>query len=223
MLTYTGINMLPGGDEAPAPEDLAVQMGRICQFGGTAWFTLLAHSFFVGELVWDSLYQKTRAPLDTVTWAWALLHDAHEVVTSDIPRGWKSPSMKTAQEELDRRIMKRYCISAELVNREMVRQIDRRAIIVQGRLLNVTGFNELYPPHSQDSESVSIRSREANLFTSIERGMLNDPRYTLGAKNLLTRSVTTVFSLLEKGDIHGARKETAELIKGTSHVQLSPK
>jgi len=91
MLTYSGVNVLPENGEVPAPIDLAVHMGRICQFGGARWFPLLAHSVLVGEYAYRTGCLSGRCEFHHHCWAWGLLHDAHETITSDVPRGWKTP------------------------------------------------------------------------------------------------------------------------------------
>lgn len=189
MLTYSGVDMLPGGKNAPAPIDLAVHMGRICQFGGAVWFTLLAHSVFVAELV---LREVPKG--DGWTWAWALFHDAHEVVTSDVPRGWKGSEMKAVQTHLDRRISERYGFDHHLVDRELVGRMDKRAICVQADRLNLGqgAYFEAYP-HTEPTPE------EDTLFQKIKKGPLNDPTLCLNAVGWMIGCMDAAFRRIEAG------------------------
>lgn len=82
MITFSGqhiqrIDQTEHG--TPTPIDIAVHAGRICRFGGAVWAPLLAHLMFVGLLAY-----KRSGKIEN--FIWGLLHDAHEVVTSDVPR-----------------------------------------------------------------------------------------------------------------------------------------
>lgn len=143
MITYSGQWMRPDTKECPTPTDIAVHMGRICRYGGARWFPLLAHSVLVGEFA----AQKSgmvRPYADASTWAWALLHDAHEAVTSDVPRNWKPKEMKVMQKELDARIMESFRLDPKKINFEIVKECDELALLCEAELIGLDRFPERY-------------------------------------------------------------------------------
>lgn len=100
MITYSGRRVFPNTDEGPSIEDIAISLGRMPRFGGGTrrWWPVVLHSLVVMEIV------DLNWPEDRPLKLHALLHDAHECVTGDIPRTWKIDSMRRIQKDLDRRI-----------------------------------------------------------------------------------------------------------------------
>lgn len=79
--------------------DVIVPMCRICRFAGraTQFYPVAAHSLVVAELV-SAWHPK---------WSlYALLHDAAEIFTSDIPRPAKPPGMRMVEDALLEEILK---------------------------------------------------------------------------------------------------------------------
>ena len=94
MYTYSGRLVVPERG-APALEDIAVGLGRICRFGGQCgqFYPVLLHSFVVADLLPDALR------------VYGLLHDAAEVLIGDIPRPMKLAPMKRLELHLQARIL----------------------------------------------------------------------------------------------------------------------
>lgn len=143
MITYSGIRVAPGTTEMPAPIDLAVHMGRITRFGGAIWSPLLMHSVLVGELTWAALRAR-GGELDLNTWAWSLLHDAHEAITGEIPRPWKTSSMKDHQHQLDYLLQKAYKLDPLKIDFKLIKQLDEKALILEGVELRLPHFLGTY-------------------------------------------------------------------------------
>lgn len=93
MRTYHGL-LVRDGRGAPTIEDIAIMQGRICRFNGATQFywPVLLHSLSVADLF----------PADNYLATCALLHDAAEVIISDIPRTIK-PSYYS---DIERRYLK---------------------------------------------------------------------------------------------------------------------
>lgn len=211
MLTYSGVHVTPATAEAPAPVDLAVQMSRLCQFGGSVWFTLLSHSVFVAELLWGEPDRKP-APSKLQTWAWALLHDAHKVVTGDIPRPWKSDDMKKRQRDLDARILKRYKIQKKDVDFKAIDKVDKRATIVQGILLNLKGFKEVISGNGEQKTFEKPSQSEACTFWRIVSRRLNDAAMCETPSMRMVERIKKVFEQIEAGLVLEARNSVERIL-----------
>jgi hypothetical protein len=87
---------------APALTDIALSLGRVPRFGGATrrWWTVLQHSLVCYEIA----RHMGGVYADPFMQLYALMHDAHEAVTGDIPAFWKTPDMGELQDELDARI-----------------------------------------------------------------------------------------------------------------------
>lgn len=144
MITYCGIRVAPGTTIAPSPADIAVQMGRITRFGGAVWSPLLMHSALVAELTWRNLAAQNAKQFDFQTFSWALLHDAHEVVTGEVPRPWKPKQMKDSQHELDFLIASAFKVDLREVDTRIVKAMDERALLLEALELGLPGFTAVY-------------------------------------------------------------------------------
>lgn len=96
MMTYSGVEVFPGGFSSPTIGDMAISLARQPRFGGHCrqpW-TVAEHSMFA------SLLAPSMDPIE----AHMLFHDAHECVTCDVPSTWKNDQTRAQQAELDQRI-----------------------------------------------------------------------------------------------------------------------
>lgn len=143
MITNSGIRVAPDTATVPSPMDVAVAMARVTRYGGAIWYPLLAHSVLVAELTWRALAPK-GPDFDFETFSWSLLHDAHEVVTGEIPRPWKTKDMKDHQHALDARLHVAYNVNPVAVDYALVKRCDERALLVEAITLNLPGFREAY-------------------------------------------------------------------------------
>lgn len=83
------------------PRRVAEAMQRIGRFGGQIpGCNVLGHSLHVESLV------QSEAPLVRL---WALIHDAHEVLTGDVMRGYKPGQLDAMQFRIDEKIQVRFC------------------------------------------------------------------------------------------------------------------
>jgi len=129
MKTYSGIAPLPDNNEAPNPIDIVFHLGRTRRFGG--WgnpeWTVLHHSLLV-SLIWLRY-------LGPEGLQFALLHDAHEYITGDIPSPVKhaiGPGARELEKELDRRVYARLGLEQPSVNESLsVRVVDLAALFIE--------------------------------------------------------------------------------------------
>ena len=84
------------------PKRVAEAMQRIGRFGGQiSGCNVLGHSLHVEMLLSRAEPPETRL--------WALIHDAHEVLTGDVMRGWKPGQLDDMQWRIDEKIRDRFC------------------------------------------------------------------------------------------------------------------
>jgi hypothetical protein len=84
------------------PKRVAEAMQRIGRFGGQIpGCNVLVHSLHV-----ERLLNRAEPP---ETKLWALIHDAHEVLTGDVMRGWKPGQLDHMQYRIDQKIRDRFC------------------------------------------------------------------------------------------------------------------
>lgn len=120
----------------PSLSDIAVSLSRMPRFAGNTsipW-TVLDHSLFMERLAADHaaemLYDQNRARGLRLA---ALLHDAHEAVTGDIPTAFKTEDMRGFQKKLDLRIMDEYFNAFTYASmKDVVARLDRRALLAEG-------------------------------------------------------------------------------------------
>lgn len=135
MLTLSGRLVLPtpsvhidGGFEVPTLRDIARGLGRMPRFAGQTrgWWSVLHHSLVVEYLARLDLGSSKLRLL-------ALLHDAHESATGDIPTPWKSAEMREVQHALDERLFAELGVSAIATTSAVanVALLDRRALLAE--------------------------------------------------------------------------------------------
>ena len=134
MITFTGRHIRPDIPNTPNELDIAVGMGRICRYAGSLWWTNIAHSILVAEILarWPSSSRET--------WAWGLLHDAHECVTGDVTHPYKPESLRAEQRKLDARIREYFGLNERHIDDEAVDRADERAVVAEAVTLGYAGF-----------------------------------------------------------------------------------
>jgi hypothetical protein len=153
MHTYSGMNIEPGEatafNAAPPLRDLAIGMYRACRFGGACrtWWSVLQHSLACAEFVERSVSPTgwadgaTRPDYKYKLKLWALLHDAHEAVTSDVPYPYKPQALKDLQHELDERIYTYYGIPLpNETDLDILKEIDRQLVCAEGAIVGPLGI-----------------------------------------------------------------------------------
>jgi 5'-deoxynucleotidase YfbR-like HD superfamily hydrolase len=103
-LTLSGRYVRRQGGEALTLRDIGLALGRVPRFGGHCRYhwTVLHHSIAAGKLADMVDYQTGQRQAGRVLGA--LLHDAHEAVTGDIPTPWKTTDNRIDQYLLDKQI-----------------------------------------------------------------------------------------------------------------------
>ncbi len=139
MITFTGIQMHPGCGKAPAPRDIAVGMCRITRYAGALWCPLAAHSILVADFA-------HLATDDDLMWAYGLLHDAHETVTGETVRGYKTKAVGPLEDELDEAIFESF--NLDIANyrkaRAVIKAADEKALSAECTILKLKGWPEYY-------------------------------------------------------------------------------
>lgn len=148
MITYSGqhIQKRGGADGTPTIEDIAVQSARICRYGGAIWAPLMPHMIFVGLLAW----KRSKSVPNLV---WGLLHDAHEIVTNDVPRPFKCDCMRKEQLFIDARIHQMFLASLadeSGIDYDLIKQCDIDACHIEAVELGLPGFAETEIKQSTD-------------------------------------------------------------------------
>ncbi len=172
MITYSGVHIQKHGGECgtPTAEDIAVHMGRICRYGGAVWYPLLTHSVFVGLMA----YQRSNQVSNLL---WGFLHDAHEVVTSDIPRPFKCKCTKVEQERIDQRIYHKFCMGIRpAIDRELIKQCDTDALHIEAVELGLPGFAEIELKYASDylnETSIHRSDTDRHLFNRIQNSVFS--------------------------------------------------
>jgi len=204
MITFSGVRVAPDTATVPTPMDIAVAMARITRYGGAIWSPLLAHSVLVAELTWRKLAAQ-GADFDFETFCWSLLHDAHEVVTGEIPRPWKTKDMKDHQHQLDARLSLLYNINPVAVDFDLVKTCDERALIIEAVGLGLPGFKEAYSARDLKGDKFPVIPQDE---MDLGRRVKNSEFYRVDVlEPQLTRSVKGFAQILDSilaGDRVGA-------------------
>lgn len=148
--TYTGRKIFANpptqeDDIGPSLKDIAVQCGRIARFAGatTIWWSTLHHLFVCDRLI-VKIYNNLEEHHFNLARLGALLHDAHESITADIPGPFKPDVISSFQNDLDRRIFQEFAIALPLPApvSACVSTVDEIALHAEGRVVG--------PPNSDE-------------------------------------------------------------------------
>lgn len=204
MITHSGIRVAPGTEEMPTPVDLAVHMGRITRFGGAIWCPLLMHSVLVGELTWAAI-RKKGGEFDFQTWAWSLLHDGHETITGEIPRPWKTASMKDHQHRLDSLIAKAYRLDCLKIDFALIKVCDERALILEGTELRYPRFQEIYEKIELSGDKMpAISDDERRLAQALTRSEFWHAEFVTDPLSRPVAAFARILEHVQSGDLVGA-------------------
>lgn len=121
----TGWQQSPKMIRVPSSLDIATVGGRICRYAGNIPCTLITHLMIGARVVWR-LVNAVGKPTDRdriETFAWWMLHDAHEVITGDFIFT-KSEEMDVWQREIDDAISCTYGIDFKYVDVELIHGAD---------------------------------------------------------------------------------------------------
>lgn len=139
MITNSGIVIDPGMDSAPSETDIAISMCRVTRYAGSIWCPLSVHSILTAEMA----FQKTK---NHRTWAYGLLHDAHETITGEVVRAWKPPEMKPKERELDGRILPTFGLRREELYdlSPDIRYADEKSLCLEATIQGLPGWRSYY-------------------------------------------------------------------------------
>lgn len=106
---------------------------------------LLAHLVFVGLMA----YRRSGKVENML---WGFLHDAHEVVTADVPRPFKCDCMRFEQQAIDERLLAAYFgdYYAAPIDYDLIKQCDTDALHIEAVMLGLPGFTEVELKYAQD-------------------------------------------------------------------------
>lgn len=141
MITYTGVQMHPGGENVPTEMDIAVGMCRITRYAGALWVPLAAHSVLVAELA----FQRSVGARN-VAFCCGLLHDAHETVTGEVTRHYKPKEMKPYENELDELIFPAFGLDVEAYRQAsaLFKEADTAALALEATIHGLKGWPDYY-------------------------------------------------------------------------------
>ena len=132
ILTYDGVFVPRYGTTVPTLFAIGVALSRIPRFAGHTreeW-TVLDHSLFVARLADDEIATEATTYLPLC----ALLHDAHEAITSDVPTPFKNDDLRETQDVLDLEIARRYIPGGVATLRKLepvLKELDYRALLAE--------------------------------------------------------------------------------------------
>ncbi len=137
ILTHSGRFVPLESGDVPSIQDIAIALSRIPRFAGHCrrpWY-VLDHCLHVHAIAADYAEKHTDSPLQSrLLRLVALLHDAHEALTGDIPTPFKTADMRRLQQALDVRIWDRYVPGGKYmaqVFQDDVAKCDRRALLAE--------------------------------------------------------------------------------------------
>lgn len=172
MITHSGIHIQKIGGECGTPTtiDIAVHAGRICRFGGAVWYPLLPHLVFVGMMAY-----KRSGKFSNLLWGF--LHDAHEIVTSDVPKPFKCDCMRVEQDAIDERLLAMFNLSRPQIDFDLIHECDVDACDIEAVELELAGYKAIAEAHAQGygkyREAIHADTADRNLFRAIR----NSPFY----------------------------------------------
>lgn len=162
MITITGVEVNPGGETAPTLYDIGYGLAAVIRFGGHVrrpW-SVLEHSYacaYYAEYCGDGPIVQLHA----------LIHDAHECITGDIPRPWKTDDMRLLQAELDRRIYTVHGITPpDEATVKRVKEIDEEMLKAETMLIG--------PPikapidYDQRAKRAMVKTQAHVSYTTVE-------------------------------------------------------
>lgn len=169
MITQSGMLIEPDNPRCPTIEDLGIHLSRLVRYGGAIDWSVLSHSLLVAAIV-DEGEECTDE-----TWAWALLHDAHEAVTGEVVYGYKGDGTKSKQRDLDTKIAAYMGIDRSRANMLAIGWADRASFRAETTVLGTPEFirkfskwgdPDQYPEHAEKSwtDLVSLLSERATCY-----------------------------------------------------------
>jgi hypothetical protein len=225
MVTANGIRILVDNGNSPSLEDIALHTGRMPRFAGATrpWWSVLHHHFVCGRMA-DHL-----GSVDDIKHAvlklYAMLHDAHEAITGDVPRGIKPDILSEYQKQLDKRIYKYFGIpepTPAIVR--AVKMIDETALFAEAKSLGPPEIAEILKNEGHDLDIEPIRVCEG-IVQSVVRWLPNPEStvypHSTGVLNYIWAINDLLYVCKSKGflnEVETALYQTGSEVTETSNV-----
>lgn len=159
MITTSNINITRENGNAPTLYDIGYALSKMPRFGGHTvknW-TVLHHLYACAQ------YAHLSGGSVKVQ-IYALLHDAHEAVTGDIPQPWKTDDTRALQKELDVRIYNSLHLSLpDMVTERTVKQIDNQMVYDEARWCCPQVAAAILRPGPNYCDSINPQDRNGGL------------------------------------------------------------
>jgi len=156
MMTLSG-RYLTLEDGTPTLDDIAVGLSRLPRFVGqtTRPYTVAHHSLVVSDM---TILGRGKAEWFGELSMHALFHDAHEMMTGDIPTTFKTLDMRRLQQELDARLYNAFGLpKPRAIHRELVKQYDRQALLAEAYVLTpATTYERICEETESHAETMFI-------------------------------------------------------------------
>jgi hypothetical protein len=169
MMTLSG-QLLTLEDGTPTLSDIARGLSRIPRFVGQTdepW-TVAHHSLVVANLA-------DHQPDDEQLILHGLLHDAHEMMTGDIPTTFKTFDMRCLQEQLDKRIYAAFGLPRPSpCQRQRIKDCDRQALLAEAYVLTPRHTYERIASENEDAALYVVTHlvHDIRRYTSDDAGWL---------------------------------------------------
>lgn len=137
--TRSGRLLAPRNYGVPTLHDIAVQSARIPRFAGAhraPYWSVAHHLLVVSDALRTIMQALDHEPLMAV----ALLHDADELATSDVPTLWKPPELREAAQALRDNVYREYVGRLPTqAEDDAIKAVDRAALWAEGKVVGPPG------------------------------------------------------------------------------------
>lgn len=185
MMAHSGA-MVSESTGVPLLTDVSIALSRIPRFGGhcrVEW-TVLQHSLVCATLAAASGGSRRLCLA-------ALLHDAHEALTGDVPSPLKPDSIKELQAGLDWRIMEAYFPGGpRAFFEEGAASVDYRALLAEAVTvgppnLNMQNVEELFGGVPTAADMLAVRMIQGMTDYPLDARLLFHDRYDYYKRGIL--------------------------------------
>jgi hypothetical protein len=159
MITFTGTHVsLEFG--APSVQDIAVQLMRLCRFGGGCrlFWPVGMHSLVVADILPREMEHH------------GLLHDAAEIAVGEVCRPFKTDAARAVEESITRRIYAHLGLKMPTRREaELIHRADVRAVNAEGATeCGPRGYAEIQANYSVDSSALSAIKNYLKVYEPAE-------------------------------------------------------
>lgn len=128
---------------APSLESIAWGLARAPRFAGhtTGPWSVAHHSLVVESMAMHHIEDLKLGPVNAAHLRLAaLLHDAHEAITGDVPTEFKTPAFRGAQQSIDARIWASLKVPVSPFGwHDTVKSFDERALLAEAYVMTPRG------------------------------------------------------------------------------------